>query len=171
MKQPKSKKVLHNTLDERKKEYSTNVRVARNHTKKLGLPAKPLGYDLINRPSTHEELVALANELIAWAELEDSNNINDFAKSKKINPYYFKRFDNDYFQDCLERVKYHIASKNRKALIKQKFNEKLYFYELPYLDRDVKEYNAEIASQKLDVSRNLLHLGNITLVDSMLGKE
>lgn len=161
-----SKKELHNTAEDRKLGMLPNsVRDARRHKH---LAPKPLGYDLIYKPSTHEELVTIANELMQWAELPESNNINDFALSKKISPYRFKRLNNEYFQECLERVKYYIASKNRSALIGQKFNEKLYFQELPLLDRDVKEYQEEQVARKLELTSGSAVPTKIVVIDSML---
>lgn len=142
-----SKKVLSNTIEERKKEYSSNVRV-RKDGKQLALPPKPIDYNYIRSPSTHEELVQLADEMKEWSKLDSSTNINDFALSKQYSPYKFKRFNNDYFQDALEQVKYLVSSRNRQMLIDAKFNEKVYFRELPMLDKDVREYDHEILTMK-----------------------
>ncbi len=162
-----SQKNLSQTLEDRKKEQSSKARIVKNIDKVKGLQGtKPLGYDLIVNPSTHEELVFLANELSAWVKLETSTNINDFAISKKISPYRFKRFNNDYFQECLESSKYIIASRNRELLIKRQFNEKLYFEELPELNRDYREYREQREDKKISGIKE--SMGNITIIDHML---
>jgi hypothetical protein len=145
-----SKKVISNTIEGRKREQIANARIALGKKENpLMLDPKPENYDLIVKPSTHEEFIFLANELLEWSKLETSTNINDFALSKKISPYRFKRFNNEYFQECLEAVKYKIASRNRESLIKRQFNEKLYFEELSQLDRDYREYKESREDKKL----------------------
>lgn len=165
-----SKKQLHSTITERQKAIqSSNVRVGNKmNGRMLKMDPKPVGYDLIYKPSTHEEIVKLGTELLEWAELPESNNINDFALSKKISPYRFKRLNNEYFQECLERVKYYIASKNRASLIGHQFNEKLYFTELPMLDRDFREYQDEQIAKKLELTNGSAVPTKIIVVDSML---
>jgi hypothetical protein len=165
----RSKKVISTSNEQRKVDLLAKVRVARKDGKQLTMPPKYEGYDLIVNPSTHEEFIFLANELLEWVKYETSNNINDFAISKKISPYRFKRFDNDYFQECLETAKYIIASRNRFALIKRQFNEKLYFEELPELNRDYREYREQREDKKILGLKE--SLGNITIVDHMLEKE
>lgn len=165
-----SKKVIHNTDSEHKlAKQSSNVRVGNKmNGRMLKMNPKPIGYDLVYKPSTHTEIVQLADELMSWAELPDSNNIDDFAYLKKMSPYRFKRLNNEYFQECLERVKYYISSKNRSSLIKHNFNEKVYFQELPMLNRDVREYQDEQVAKKLELTSGTLQPTKIIVVDSML---
>ena len=166
----RSKKVISTTNAQRKVDLLAKVRVEdKMNGRMLKMADKPVQYDLIINPSTHEEFIFLANELLEWVKYETSSNINDFAISKKISPYRFKRFDNDYFQECLETAKYIIASRNRFALIKRQFNEKLYFEELPELNRDYREYREQREDKKiLGIKESL---GNITIIDHMLEKE
>lgn len=151
MKPMMSRKAVSKTLEIRKEEQklSKDRVVSKMNGRMLKMDPKPEEYDLIVKPSTHEELVFIANELNEWIKNPENNNINDFALSKKISPYRFKRFNNDYFQECLEAAKYAIASRNRQALIKRQFNERLYFEELTSLDRDYREYKESREDKKL----------------------
>ena len=57
-------------------------------------------------PKTMEEIYILSDELIEWADKEDSILLQQFALSKKISPYNFydfaKKSKNEYFKQAFE---------------------------------------------------------------------
>lgn len=130
---------------------------------------KPAKYGPMWNPHNEKEIHEIADELMAWAKLETSEDIDDFALSKNINPYDFKRIDNAYFQASLSIAKYTINSRNKKLVNKRQYEKELFFKYLRLMDRDFKEdYDDQIAKRVAGAKEAM---GNITIVDHMLEKE
>jgi hypothetical protein len=130
---------------------------------------KPSNYSLVYKPKTDEELLQIAHELFEFVSKEDCTDIDDFPISKRISPYRFKRFQNEFFQETLELSKYIIKSRNQKLVNKRQFDREIFFKYLRLLDRDYKEDEDDrIAKRVAGIKQSL---GDITIVDHMLEKE
>ena len=141
-----------------------DVRSNRKH-KNLPVPINREFY----KPKTQEEFEQLADELWEWAKLENSIDLNDFPISKKISPYKFKRFQNDYFQEMLELVTYIINGRTKKLVNQREYEKEIFFKYLRLMDKDYREdYDDQIAKRVAGAKEAL---GNITIVDHMLEKE
>jgi hypothetical protein len=149
---------------------STKDRIVRNIDKVKGLQGtKPIKYHYDYKPKTQEEFEQLGHEVLAFAQLPTTTNINKFCFDKHISPYRLKRFDNAYYQEMLELSKYIIADRNRTAVNSKVFDKDIYIKELRELDRDYKEdQDDQIAKRVAGIKQSL---GDITIVDHMLEKE
>ncbi len=127
---------------------------------------KPINYHYDYKPKTQEEFEQLGDEVLAFAQLPTTTNINRFCFDKKITPYRFKRFDNAYFQEMLELSKYIIADRNRSAVNSKTFDKDIYIKELRELDRDYREDQDDQIAKRVAGAKQ--DLGNITVVDHML---
>jgi len=143
----------------------TKERVARKDGKQLTLPPKPLGKRFY-RPTSDTEFRQLAHELLEWAHLPTSVNINDFPISKMISPYRFKRYKLPYFQEALEMANYIIASRNRSLTNAKECDKDIYFKELYLLDKDYKEAEDEKIQRRKESAKAMLT--ELTLIDEAL---
>jgi hypothetical protein len=146
------------------KEQMAKDRVLRKDGTILRTP-KPINYHYDYKPKTQEEFEQLGDEVLAFAQLPTTTNINRFCFDKKISPYRFKRFDNAYFQEMLELAKYIIADRNRTAVNDKVFDKDIYIKELRELDRDYKEDCDDQIAKRVAGTKEAL--GSITMVDWM----
>jgi hypothetical protein len=127
---------------------------------------KAINYHYWYKPKTQAEFEELGREVLAYAQLPTSTNINRFCFDKHISPYRFKRLKNDFFKEMVELSKYIIADRNRSGVIERAFDKELYFKELRELDRDYREdEDAKFAKRVANAKEAL---GDITIIDHML---
>ncbi len=142
--------------------------VARNNKKLKNVPV-PKNYHLIYKPTTEEEFHKLADELLEWSKNQLNIELDDFPISKLISPYRFKRFQNEYFQEVLELVKYILNGRVKKLVNEREYEKEIFFKYLRLLDRDYKEdQDDQIAKRVAGIKQSL---GDITIIDHMLEKE
>ncbi len=151
-----------------KKQHLHNSEVAKDHIvrKKNIVLNKPTIYGPMWKPRDEKDILKLTLEMQEWSKLETSTNINDFPLMHDINPYHFKRIDNDYFQDSFQTAKFRIASRNRRLVNSKECDKDIYKSELYLLDQDYKEAEDEKIAKRVANAKEAL--GNITVVDHML---
>jgi hypothetical protein len=100
-------------------------------------------------PQRKEQWIALADDLLEWAERDDSRSINKFALSKKYSPYKFKKWGkhNEYFANCLERATYMISERREELTNQGEMKEGIWKTTLPLYDKDYREWR-ELEIQK-----------------------
>jgi hypothetical protein len=134
---------------------------------KNGLPLnKPIKYGPMWNPHDPKEIRELADELMEWAKLPTSVEINDFPISKNINPYDFKRIKDDYFQGALSIANYTLNSRQKKLVNCKVYEKEMFFKYLRLYDKDYKEDEDEKIAKR--VANFKESMGNITVVDHML---
>jgi hypothetical protein len=132
---------------------------------KLTKPRNPSFMYQEHLPKDDNDFNKLINEMMEWSDLETSVNINDFAISKRISPYRFKRLKNENFQEALELVKYKIASRNRQLVNDRECEKDIYFKELYMLDQDYRESEHEKIAKRVQGFKN--ESTTITVIDHM----
>lgn len=79
------------------------------------------------RPKIYD-LVIVAQELLDWAALDDSVNLNAFCAQKKIPPSYITRWAREDEQFCAayEEAKAHLGERRERYLKEDKLHVKAY---------------------------------------------
>lgn len=95
-----------------------------------------------NVPQSSEELHALANKLIKWAQNEDSINIEDFPLSLLISPEIFVEFANksEYFAKAYDISLRIIGSRRKRLALKGSMNSQIVLATLPLYEPEYKKW-------------------------------
>ena len=95
-------------------------------------------------PKGEKERKELLEEFIQWSFNTDSFEIEDFALSKRINPYRFHklRHEDPIYEDIFELAKYAFASRLKKAarLDSKVYSDQYVLKFLPIYDREYREW-------------------------------
>lgn len=95
-------------------------------------------------PKEDEERRKLLQEFIDWSFTTDSLEMEDFALSKRINPYRFHLLRNEdpVYEDIFELAKYSFASRLKKSarLDNKVFSDQYVMKYLPIYDREYREW-------------------------------
>lgn len=91
---------------------------AQNHAAKMHEQNKKERYTPGVKPKTEKEWITISDDMLAWAELENSLVLDDFPRSKKYSPSKFKKWkDNEYFVDALDRSRSALSSRREKIAL------------------------------------------------------
>ncbi len=76
------------------------------------------------KPTTPSEFETLANELVEWAQKDDTLFFRDFAAQRGYVPQRFNTWgkDNEYFSDALEIARSLICSRRERAGLKRELD-------------------------------------------------
>lgn len=93
-------------------------------------------------PTTETEFRLLAEELIQWAQLDSSLQINDFPISKMISPKLFHELaqKSDYFMKVYDIALHMIGSRRQRLFLQGKINGQLVRDMLPLYDPEYRQF-------------------------------
>ena len=102
-------------------------------------------------PQTEEDMKLVVEELVAWAQLDEAINIEDFALSKLLSPKAFEELcsKSEYFANSYDIALRFVGSRRNRLAQRGLLNPSFVLATLPLYDSDYRSWLRSLRSKDL----------------------